>query len=57
MVDAGEAGSVLGLGRSSGGRQWQPNPAFLPGEARQASSWGCKESDATEVTEHILHSQ
>ena len=30
---------------------------ILPGEAWQASSWGCKESDTTEVTEHILHSQ
>ena len=41
-------------------RKWQPSPVFLPGESHgQRSlaghgSWGCRESDTTEVTEHAL---
>ena len=36
------------------GREWQPNPVFLPGEFHGQRSlvgyspWGCKESDTTE---------
>ena len=39
-------------------RQWQPTPAFLPGESQGRGSlvgchlWGCTESDMTEVTQH-----
>ena len=39
-------------------RAWQPTPVFLPGESSgqrrlaSYSSWGHKESDATEATEH-----
>ena len=39
-------------------RAWQPTPAFLPSESHGQrslvgySSQGCKESDATEVTQH-----
>ena len=28
--EAGDVGSILGLGRSPGERKWQPTPAFLP---------------------------
>ena len=41
-------------------RKWQPTPVFLPGESHGwrslvgYSPWGHKESDRTEVTEHIL---
>ena len=41
-------------------RKWQPTPVFLPGESHGQRSlaghgaWGCRESDTTEVTEHIL---
>ena len=36
-------------------RAWQPIPVFLPGESHgqrslMGYSWGCKESDTTEVT-------
>ena len=39
-------------------RKWQPTPVFLPGESHGQrslqgySSWGHKELDTTEVTEH-----
>ena len=29
-----DLGSVSGLGRSPGGRAWQPTPVFLPGDSR-----------------------
>ena len=28
-----DVGSIPGLGRSLGGRAWQPTPMFLPGES------------------------
>ena len=31
--NAGDLGSILGLGGSPGGRAWQPTPVFLPGES------------------------
>ena len=37
-------------------RTWKPTPVFLPGKLRSLlgySSWGCKELDMTEVTQHI----
>ena len=39
-------------------RAWQSTPVFLPGESPwteepgRLQSWDCKESDATEATEH-----
>ena len=45
-------GSIPGSGRSPA--EWQPTPAFLPGESPEQRSlmdygpWGCKESDTTE---------
>ena len=30
--DVRDADSIPGLGRSSGGGEWQPTPVFLPGE-------------------------
>ena len=50
----GDGGSILGLGRSSGRRKWQPTPVFLPGKSPGQRSlagyspWGRKESDMTE---------
>ena len=54
----GDAGSILGLGRSPGGEHGNPlqcscleNP--MDGEAWWGySSWGHKESDVTEATEY-----
>ena len=44
------------------GRAWQPSPVFLPGDSLDRGacwtmyiSWGHKESDTTEATDH--HSQ
>ena len=46
--DAGDADSILGLGRFPWRRKWQPTPVILPGESYGQSSlagyspWGCK---------------
>ena len=40
--DIRDSGSIPGLGRSPGGRAWQPTPVFLPGEFHgQRSLAGC----------------
>ena len=47
-ADAGYAGSILGSGRSPGGRKWQPTLVFLPGKSHEQrrlqgySPWGRK---------------
>ena len=52
--DAGDPGSIPGLGRFSGERNGLPTPVFLPGKFHGQRSlvgyspWGCKESDTTE---------
>ena len=44
-------------------RKWQPTPVFLPGESQGQGSlvgcriWGHTESDTTEVTYLLTHSQ
>ena len=51
---AGDAGSIPGLGRSPGEREWQPTPVFLSGEFHGQKSlagcsrWGPRELDTTE---------
>ena len=53
-ANAGDMGSIPGLGRSHGGREWQPTPIFLPEKSHTqrglvgCSLWGCRESDMTE---------
>ena len=52
--NAGDLGSIPGLGRSPGRRKWQPTPVFLPGKSHGRrnlvgySPWGRKELDTTE---------
>ena len=52
--DIGNRSSIPGLGRSPGGRKWQPTPVFLhekPHGQRSLvgySLWGCNELDSTE---------
>ena len=52
--NAGDPGSVPGLGRSPGERKWQPTPVFLPGKSHGwrslvgYSPWGLKELNTTE---------
>ena len=52
--NAGDPGSVPGLGRSPGEGNGSPAPIVLPGEFQGQGSlagyslWGCKESDMTE---------
>ena len=54
--DVGDVSSIPGLGRSPGGRAWQPTPVFLPGESHGQRSlmayspWGHRESDTAKVT-------
>ena len=49
------------VGKIPGGREWQPTPEFLPGEAHRqrslvgCSPWGCKELDTTECTHTHTH--
>ena len=53
-ANAGDAGSIPGLGKIPQGRKWQPTPIFLTrkshGQRSQVgySSWGHKKSDMTE---------
>ena len=55
-ANAGNVGSIPGLGRSPWRRKWQPTPVFLPGESHGKRSLAgyrpqdCKESDTSEVT-------
>ena len=52
--NAGDLGSIPGLGRFPWRREWQPTPVFLCGEFHGLRSlvgyspWGCKESDTAE---------
>ena len=47
--NAGNLGSIPGLGRSSMRRERLPTPVFWPGEFHGLySPWGRKESDTTE---------
>ena len=52
-------GSIPGSGRFSGGGNGESTPVFLPGKSHGQrslmgyNSWGCKESDMTEV--HDTH--
>ena len=52
--NVGDLGSIPGLGRSPGVREWLPIPIFWPGEIHEwrnlvgYSSWGRKEWDTTE---------
>ena len=52
--NAGDQGSIPGLGRPPWRRKWQPTPVLLPGESHGGRSlvgyspWGRKESDPTE---------
>ena len=38
--NAGDLGSIPGLGRSPGGRAWQPTPVLLPGESHGQRNLG-----------------
>ena len=47
--NAGDPGSIPGLGRSAGEGEKLSTPVFWPGEVQGLySPWGCKESDTTE---------
>ena len=54
--NAGDLGSISGLGRFPWRRKWQPTPVFLPGESHGRrnlvgySPQGCKESDTTSLS-------
>ena len=51
---AGDMNLIPGSGRSPGGGHGNPfQYAFL--ENSIDSSWGCKESDMTEMTQHAFH--
>jgi len=52
--NAGDSGSIPGLGRFPWRRKWQPNPVILPGKSHGQGSlagfspWGRKELDMTQ---------
>ena len=60
--NAGDLGSIPGLGRFPWRRKWQPTPVFLPGESHGQRSLvgysprGHKESDTTEWLHSLTHS-
>ena len=60
--NAGDPGSIPGLGRSPRRRKWQSTPPLLPGKSHGRrrligySPWGRKESDTTERLDFILSS-
>ena len=62
-ANAGDMGSIAGLGRFLWRRKWQPTPVFLPGESHGQRSLegyspqGCKELDTTEraYTHTFIH--
>ena len=37
--DVRGASSIPGLGRSPGGKAWQPSPVFLPGKSLDGGAW------------------
>ena len=55
-ANAGDTGSIPGLGKSPGEGAWQPTPVFFPGESYGQRSlvgyspWGRKEWNMPEVT-------
>ena len=56
--NAGDWGSIPGLGRSPWRMEWQPTPVLLPGESQGLrslagyNSGGCKELHVTNTTKH-----
>ena len=61
--NAGDQGAIPWSERSSGERQQQSTPVFLPGEFHGQRSlagyspWGCKELDTTEGLTHTYYIQ
>ena len=61
-ANAGDAGNPW-VGKTPWSRQWQPTPAFLPGQSHGQRSlagyspWGHKESDMTEYAHTSGHFQ
>ena len=53
-ANAGDTGSIPGLGKSPGEGAWQPTPVFFPGKSHGQRSltgyspWGRKKSDMNE---------
>ena len=54
VMNAGDSGSIPGLGRSPWRRAWQPTSVFLPGDSMDRGAWQAtayrvaKELDTTE---------
>ena len=40
--DVRDVGSIPRLGRSPGGKAWQPGPIFLPGKSLDGGAWQAK---------------
>ena len=50
--NAGDLGSVTGLGRSPGEGEWQPSPVFLPGESPWTEESGGLQSMGSQRVGH-----
>ena len=48
----GDRGSIPGLGRTPGGRAWQPTPVFLSGESPWTEEPGKLQSKGSQRVEH-----
>ena len=51
-ANARDMGLIPGLGRSPGGRQWQPTPVFLPGESAWTQEPGGLQSVGSKKVGH-----
>ena len=60
-ANAGDSGSILGVGKVPRRRQWQPTLVFLPGESYGQRSpvgyspGGHRELDMTGILTHSMH--
>ena len=53
--NAGDQGSIPGVGKILWRRKWQSTPVFLPGKSHgKRASWGHKESHMTAQLTHTL---
>ena len=50
--NAGDLGSIPGLGRSAERRAWQPTPVFLPGESPRTEEPGGLQSIGSQRVRH-----
>ena len=59
-ANAGDAGSILGLGKIPQKRKWQPTPVFLPGNShgqRSLAGYSPQGPKELETIEQLTHNK